>query len=83
MRENIIVSGRGQITLPAGMRKKLGIKPGGVVIAEDRDGEVVLRPAAVLEVEIYSDADIAHWERQDQLSPAAKEAILNKLKAKA
>ncbi|WP_052464465.1 AbrB/MazE/SpoVT family DNA-binding domain-containing protein [Geoalkalibacter subterraneus] len=80
MRENIIVSSRGQITLPAEMRKKLGIQPGGVLIAEDRNGEVVLRPAAVLEIEMYSDQDIAQWEKDDQLLVAEKEAILKKLK---
>jgi len=80
MRENIIVSSRGQITLPAEMRKKLGIQPGGVLIAEDRNGEVVLRPAAVLEIEMYSDQDIAQWDKDDQLLVAEKEAILKKLK---
>jgi len=29
MRENLTVSGRGQITLPAGMRKRLGIEAEG------------------------------------------------------
>ncbi|MDY6850018.1 MAG: AbrB/MazE/SpoVT family DNA-binding domain-containing protein [Geoalkalibacter sp.] len=80
MRENIIVSSRGQITLPAEMRKKLGIQPGGVLIAEERNGEVVLRPAAVLEIEMYSDQDIAQWDKDDQLLVAEKEAILKKLK---
>lgn len=28
----VVVSPRGQITLPAAMRKRLGIKPGGVVV---------------------------------------------------
>jgi AbrB family looped-hinge helix DNA binding protein len=80
MRENIIVSSRGQITLPAAFRKKLGIRPGGVIIAEDRDGEVVLRPAAVLEIETYTDSDIARWDREDRLDPLGKEVILKKLK---
>ena len=31
MRENLTVSGRGQITLPAGMRKRLGIEAGGIL----------------------------------------------------
>lgn len=79
MRENIVISSRGQITLPASMRKKLGIQPGGVLIAEDRNGELVLRPAAVLEIETYTDADIAQWDKEDQLSPAEKAAIMKKL----
>jgi antitoxin PrlF len=82
MRENIIVSSRGQITLPASMRKKIGIQPGSVVIVEDRGGEVVLRPAAVLEIESYGDADIARWDQDDRLSPAEKSEIQKKLAAK-
>jgi AbrB family looped-hinge helix DNA binding protein len=79
MRENIVISSRGQITLPAGMRKKLGIRPGGVLIIEDRNGELVLRPAAVLEIETYTNADIAQWDKEDQLSPAEKVSIMKKL----
>jgi AbrB family looped-hinge helix DNA binding protein len=79
MRENIVISSRGQITLPAGMRKKLGIRPGGVLIVEDRDGELVLRPAAVLEIETYTNADIARWDKEDQLAPAEKAVIMKKL----
>jgi len=79
MRENIIVSSRGQITLPAGMRKKLGIKPGGVVIVEDRDGEVVLRPAAVVEVDVYGDTEIDRWQSEDRLSSSERKRILDKL----
>ena len=32
MSETLVVSGRGQITLPAALRKRLGIKEGDVVI---------------------------------------------------
>ncbi len=38
------VSERGQITIPAGVRRKMGIKPGGEVALEMRGDEVVLRP---------------------------------------
>ena len=69
MRESLIVSNRGQITLPAVLRKRIGIHPGSVVIVEEQDGALVLRPAAVLEVDTYSDADIARWEQEDQLPP--------------
>jgi AbrB family looped-hinge helix DNA binding protein len=34
LREVLTVSRRGQITLPAGMRRHLGIAPGGAVIVE-------------------------------------------------
>ena len=70
MRQNLTVSSRGQITLPVGIRKRLGIRSGGVVIAEERDGEVVLRPAAVVEIETYSDAEITRWDKEDHLEVA-------------
>jgi antitoxin PrlF len=79
MRQNVMVSSRGQITLPAKMRKRLGIQSGGIVIVEDRDKEVILRPAAVIEIETYSDADIARWDNEDRIEPPERKAILKRL----
>jgi len=79
MRKNIIISDRGQITLPSSLRKRLGFKPGSVVIVEDRQGEIVLKPAAVMEIEMYSDADISRWDEEDRLGPDEKESILKRI----
>ncbi len=79
MRQNVMVSSRGQITLPAKIRKRLGIQSGGIVIVEDRDREVILRPAAVVEIETYSDADIARWNNGDRLELPERKAILKRL----
>jgi len=81
MRETLIVSGRGQITLPAGMRKHLGIAPGSAVIVEERNGELMLKPAAVLSIDTYSDAQITDWDRKDVLSPDERQRILARLQA--
>ena len=81
MRETLIVSGRGQITLPASMRKHLGIAPGSAVIIEERDGEMTLKPAAVLEIGTYSDARVAEWDRDDVLSADERKRILARLQA--
>lgn len=78
MKENIVVSGRGQVTLPAAMRRRLGIKAGGVVVVEDRGGELVIRPAAVVELAAYSDEEIAAWDRADRLAPEERARILKK-----
>ena len=82
MKENIVVSGRGQITLPASMRKRLGIKAGGVLVVEDRKGELVLRPAAVVELDTYADEEIARWEREDRLSQGERSRISKKVGSK-
>lgn len=67
MSTTLVVSGRGQITLPARVRKRLGIKGGDVMILEDRHQEIVLRPGLVLEFERYSDEQIAEWDAADRL----------------
>lgn len=78
MKENLMVSGRGQITLPVSIRRRLGIKAGGIVVAEERGGELVLRPAAVVELDGYTDEEIAAWDREDRLDPSEKDKILRK-----
>jgi len=79
MREVLTVSSRGQVTLPAGMRKHLGIEPGGTLIVEACEGELRLKPAAVLELEHYTDAQIAEWDRADALSADERRRILERL----
>lgn len=81
MRETLIVSGRGQITLPASMRKHLGIAPGSAVIVEERNGELMLKPAAVLAIDTYSDTQITDWDREDVLSADERQRILARLQA--
>ena len=75
MSDTLLVSGRGQITLPAAVRKRLGIRPGGVVIAEERGSELVLRPAAVLALETYTTEQIARWDAEDRMTPAARRKL--------
>jgi antitoxin PrlF len=75
----LIVSERGQVTLPAPVRNRLGIKEGGLVTLEERPGEVVIRPAVATEIEMYSDVDIARWDKEDRLEPEARRKIRRKL----
>jgi len=75
MSETLVVSSRGQITLPAALRKRLGIKSGDVVILEDRGNEVVLKPGIVLEIQHYSDEQIAQWDAEDKLSEKERAQI--------
>jgi len=79
MSETLVVSSRGQITLPAALRKRLGIKGGDVIILEDHGNEVVLKPGIVLEVQHYSDEQIAQWDAGDQLSSRERDRILKSL----
>ncbi len=81
MNETLVVSGRGQITLPATLRKRLGIKGGDVMILEDRGDEIVLKPGVVVELQLYGDEQVARWDAEDALSDEERTRILAKLPA--
>jgi len=76
MPDTTIVSSRGQITLPARLRKRLGIKSGDVILLEERGHEVVLKPGAVVPIDYYSDDQVAEWDREDRLPQQDKQRIL-------
>jgi AbrB family looped-hinge helix DNA binding protein len=44
MQADAVVSSKGQVTLPAAMRAKLGIKPGSHIQFELRGAELVIKP---------------------------------------
>lgn len=79
MIETLVVSRRGQITLPALLRRRLGIKAGDVMILEDRGHEVVLKPRVAIEVDTYSDDQIAKWDADDRLSEEDRRRIVDRL----
>jgi antitoxin PrlF len=79
MSETLVVSSRGQITLPATLRKRLGIRSGDVVILEERGNEVVLKPGIVLEAQRYSDEQIAQWDAEDKLSDKERSRLVGML----
>jgi AbrB family looped-hinge helix DNA binding protein len=62
----IQVNARGIITLPKEIRKALGLDKGGVVMAEQRDGGVMLMPAVAYPIEIYSDDRVAEFDSADR-----------------
>ncbi len=82
MKQTLIVSNRGQLTLPANLRKRFGIKNGGAVILEERDNELILKPAMVLELEMYTDAQVSAWDEADRLDDAERENVLQCLAAR-
>jgi antitoxin PrlF len=79
MRQTLIVSNRGQLTLPVNLRKRFGIKDGGAIILEERDNELVLKPAMVLEVEMYTDAQVSAWDEADRLDDAERHNVHQRL----
>lgn len=64
------VGKRGTVVIPATLRRRFGIQEGALVIAEEREEGVLIRPAVVMPVEMYTP------ERQAEflLSTAVDEA---------
>jgi AbrB family looped-hinge helix DNA binding protein len=73
----------GQITIPRALLKRLGIEENTPMLIDvTTDGAIVLRQAAVLPVEIYSDARIAEFEREGTVSDIEAAAASALLKAR-
>jgi antitoxin PrlF len=82
MKQTLIVSNRGQLTLPANLRRRFGIRDGGAIILEERGNELILKPAMVLEVEMYSEAQVSAWDEADRLDDAERSSLLKRLAAR-
>ncbi len=60
-RETAKVGKRGTIVLPAALRRRFGLKEGSVLIAEERKEGILLRPAIVAPIEMYTAARRAEF----------------------
>lgn len=78
MQQTVLVSNRGQLTLPVGLRKRFGLQRGGAVILEEHDNRLVIKPAAVLEIEMYADSQIAEWDTEDLLDDNKRSSVINR-----
>jgi len=58
----LTITSRGVVTLPAKLRKAFGIKTGDQLIAETTSEGLLLRPAATLPIEIYSETRIREFD---------------------
>ncbi len=66
IQDTTFLTERGTVTLPASIRKSLGLSGKQQMIVEATDsGEIVLRPAAVVPIEIYSEERITEFASDD------------------
>ncbi|TAH34392.1 MAG: AbrB/MazE/SpoVT family DNA-binding domain-containing protein [Planctomycetota bacterium] len=65
MKTTLTVSGRGVVTLPAKLRRALGIKARDMLVAETTPEGLLLRPAVTLPTEMYSDKRIQEFDRAE------------------
>ena len=58
---------KGQLSLPAAMLRKMGIEGAATLLAEaTEDGAVILRPAAVYPVEVYTPVRLKEFEEANR-----------------
>jgi len=73
---------KGQVTIPKGILRSIGVSDESPFLVEaTRDGGIMLRPAAVYPIEMYSDERIAEFEKENTAPPALV-AKIKKLTAK-
>jgi AbrB family looped-hinge helix DNA binding protein len=71
----LVLTGRGQITLPKAVRDRLRLAGGSVLLLREENGRLVLDPAAVTPVETYTDAQIEAWVKADRLAGGERRAL--------
>jgi antitoxin PrlF len=65
MKATLTVSSRGVVTLPAKLRKALGLSTDDLLIAETTPDGLLLRPAVTLPIEIYSEKRIREFDEAE------------------
>jgi antitoxin PrlF len=63
------LSPRGQVTLPAPVRKALGLEPGDNLVISVEGDRAVLEPAVVVPIERYTEERVREFEDAARLSP--------------
>lgn len=62
------LSPRGQLTLPAEVRKALGLRAGDAFNVRIEDGEIVLEAVEVTPVELYSEARLKEFAENAEMT---------------
>ena len=65
MKTTLTLTSRGVVTLPAKLRRTLGLKPDDHLIAETTPEGLLLRPAVTLPVEVYTDKRIHEFDEAE------------------
>lgn len=65
MKTTLTVTSRGVVTLPAKLRRALGLKADDQLIAETTGEGLLLRPAVTLPVELYSEKRVREFDKAE------------------
>lgn len=65
MQTLVTMTSRGAITVPAKLRDAMGLRPNAVVILEETDAGILIRPSVSVPVELYTEGRIAEFAEDD------------------
>ena len=67
--ETVKLGKKGQISIPKAVLDALGLEGEMLLLVEaTADGSILLRPAGIYPVEIYSDARVREFHREDEMN---------------
>jgi antitoxin PrlF len=70
MTKVININERGTLTLPKELRRRIGLKGGGQVVAEETSDGILIRAGVTFPVELYTDKRVAEFVRNNEQSLA-------------
>jgi AbrB family looped-hinge helix DNA binding protein len=74
--EMVKLGKKGQLSLPASVLRSLGLQGAATLLVETtEDGAVILRPAAVYPVEVYTEERIKEFEAANQHTATEKARV--------
>jgi AbrB family looped-hinge helix DNA binding protein len=78
--ESVKLGKNGQIAIPRAVMKRLALTGNETLLLDvTEDGAIRLRPAAVLPLEMYSDARIHEFESATEVDDATRRAVAERL----
>lgn len=67
---------RGQVSIPRAVLRRLGIEDEALLLVETtEEGAILLRPAGVYPIEIYSDERLAELREEDELTADERDRL--------
>jgi AbrB family looped-hinge helix DNA binding protein len=75
------VGKKGVFTIPSILRKRFGLQDGSLVIAEERDDGILLRPAVATALEMYDARRVAEFLLSNATDAADYEAARQEVRA--
>lgn len=81
--ETVKLGKKGQVSIPKGVLKRLGLEGDVTLLVETTgDGAIILRPAAVYPIEIYTDERVREFDQADRMDPRTAARLARILKKK-